>query len=74
MLGCCAYTIGLSELTGIELILAGAVIYYHEEVTQIINNVHIIEKSGYAVTSRQCVSRSSDTRFVTRIISVARRR
>jgi hypothetical protein len=34
-----AYTIGVSESTGDELILAGAVIYYEEEVTQIINNI-----------------------------------
>jgi hypothetical protein len=35
-----AYTIGVSESAGVELILAGAIIYYVEsEVTQIINDI-----------------------------------
>jgi hypothetical protein len=34
-----AYTIGVSESMGVELILAGAVIYYEDDVTQIINDI-----------------------------------
>lgn len=34
-----AYTIGVSESVGVELILAGAVFYIKDEVLKIINNV-----------------------------------
>jgi hypothetical protein len=34
-----AYTIGVSESIGVELVLAGAIFYYLEDVTQIINDI-----------------------------------
>jgi hypothetical protein len=34
-----AYTIGLSESLGVELILAGAIFYFSEQVIQIVNNI-----------------------------------
>lgn len=36
---CFAYTVGISESIGVELILAGAVFYYLKEITRVINYI-----------------------------------
>lgn len=47
-----AYTVGLRNSTGFELILAGAIVYFKDEVMEIINDIASKLKSGSRTTSK----------------------